>query len=285
MARYCAFNAERSLNLSFFYESKDRLECRDFSELTYGDHFHSHLELFVLENGTTNARVDGVEYPMRKGDLFLAFPNQIHSYQDTAECRGVLCIFPYHPFEDLAPLFRRCVPASPVVPAAVLPPQTAGMLHAIHEAMKLEQPFRDAVMKGYLSVILGLVLPLMDLRDTGEASSDTVQSILRYCAENYQQDLTLESVAAELHISKYHISHLFSQKIRIGFSDFINMLRVQEACRQLKQGVGVTQASVQAGFNSIRSFNRVFLRQTGMTPLKYQKKYRQTDAAAREDIL
>lgn len=269
--------------MSFFYESKDRLECRSFSELTYSDHFHDHLEMFLLENGTTSARVDGVEYPMQAGDLFLAFPNQIHSYQDSSECRGIICIFPYRPFEDLSPLFRRCVPASPVVAAGRLPQQLRPLFCATLEAIQLEQPFRDAVMKGYLSVILGLILPLMDLRDTGEASSDTVQSILRYCAENYQQDLTLESIAAELHISKYHISHLFSQKIRIGFSDFINMLRVQEACRQLKRGAGVTQASVQAGFNSIRSFNRVFLRQTGMTPLKYQKKYRQTDDAAKEE--
>ncbi len=263
--------------MSFFYESKDRLECRIFTELTYADHFHDHLEMFLLETGHTNARADGVEHPMQAGDLFLAFPNQIHSYQDSTECSGVICIFPGRPFEDLAPLFRRCIPTSPVVRAEKLPPQIAALLRATHEAMQLEPPFRDAVIKGYLGVILGLTLPLMDLRDTGEASSDTVQSILRYCAENYQQDLTLESVAEELHISKYHISHLFSQKIRIGFSDFINMLRIQEACRLLKQGIGITQASVQAGFNSIRSFNRVFLKQTGLTPLKYQKKYRQQE--------
>ena len=267
--------------MSFFYESKDRLECRAFSELTYNDHFHDHLEMFLLESGSTCARADGVEHPIRAGELFLAFPNQIHSYQDSTECRGIICIFPGRPFEDLMPLFRRCIPASPVVSADRLPPQTAALLHATHEAMQLEPPFRDAVIKGYLSVILGLVLPLMDLRDTGGTSSDTVQSILRYCAENYQHDLTLESVAEELHISKYHISHLFSQKIRIGFSDFINMLRVQEACRLLKQGVGITQASVEAGFNSIRSFNRVFLKQTGLTPLKYQKKHREkTESSA-----
>ena len=260
--------------MSFFYESKDRLECNVFSALTYGDHFHDHLEMFLLETGRTNARVNGVEYPMQAGDIFLAFPNQIHSYQESVDCSGVICIFPYRPFEDLTPLFRRYVPSSPIIHSDAIPAQAAPLFRLTYNAMQLEQPYREAVMKGYLSVILGLILPKMELQDSGEASSDTVQSILRYCAENYQQDLTLETVAAELHISKYHISHLFSQKIRIGFNDFINMLRVQEACRQLKQGIGITQASVQAGFNSIRSFNRVFLKQTGMTPLKYQKKYR-----------
>ncbi len=259
--------------MSFFYESKDCLECRAFSKLTYSDHFHDHLELFLLEHGSTVARVDGADHPMKAGDLFLAFPNQIHSYQDSSECQGIICIFSCQPFEDLSPLLRRCVPTSPIICAADLPTQTATLLHETLAATQMEQPYRDAVMKGYLSVLLGLALPKMELRDAGDTNTDTVQSILRYCSENYQQDLTLESVAAELHISKYHISHLFSQKIRIGFSDFINMLRVQEACRQLKQGAGITQASVQAGFNSIRSFNRVFLKQTGMTPLKYQKKH------------
>lgn len=60
--------------MSFFYESKDRLECSVFSALTYGDHFHDHLEMFLLETGRTNARVNGVEYPMQAGDIFSGVP-------------------------------------------------------------------------------------------------------------------------------------------------------------------------------------------------------------------
>ncbi len=260
--------------MAFIYETKTELSCRRFQALTIGAHFHDYLELAFLEQGHTCIRVDAREYQMQAGDVFLTFPNQIHSYEDTEACAGVLCIFPYRSFEDLGMLLRQCVPTRSVISAADLPPQLPQLFEAMAKAEEsLQQPYRNAVVKGYLSVLLGLLLPLMQLHRISESSSDTVQSILRYCAENFQQDITLESVSRELHISKYHISHLFSQKIRISFNDFVNMLRVQDACERLKQGSGITQTSVQSGFNSIRSFNRVFLRQTGMTPLKYQKKY------------
>lgn len=261
--------------MAFFFEAKERLECHRFDLLTCGEHFHDYLEMFYLEKGSTIARVDAVDYPVQAGDVFLSFPNQIHAYQDQEECRGVLCIFSYRSFEDLSTLFRQNVPQQPVIAARDVPACIPELFHALADAMYREPPYRDAVIKGYLSVLLGTLLPLMPLNPTAMSSSDTVQSILSYCGSNYQQDLTLESVARELHISKYHISHLFSKKIRIGFNDFINMLRVQDACERLKQGTGITATSMQAGFSSIRSFNRVFLRQTGMTPLKYQKKYQQ----------
>lgn len=256
--------------MPMFYQPQAHLECRRFDSLTFGEHFHDHLELVFLAQGASSVRVDTVSYALQSGDVLLTFPNQLHSYQDSDACQGILCILPHRPFEDLAPVFRQCVPACPVIPHSALPPQVPALFEAL-VCTPAQEPYSDTVRKGYLGVLLGTLLPLMTLRRVGESSSDTVQSVLRYCAENYQQELTLESVSHELHISKYHISHLFSQKIHIGFSDFINTLRVQDACGQLKQGVGITQACVQAGFSSIRSFNRVFLRQMGMTPRRYQQ--------------
>lgn len=263
--------------MSFFFEPKDKLECHRFEALTVGEHFHDYIEMFYLRQGTSLARVDAAEYLLHSGDVFLTFPNQIHSYQDTEKCEGVLCIFPYRYFDDLTNIFRQNIPASPVVAASELPAQIPALFESVLASTRLQPPYRDTVIKGYLGVLLGSLLPLIPLHKATESNSDTVQSILSYCGSNYQQELTLESVAQDLHISKYHISHLFSKKIRIGFNDFINMLRVQDACDRLKQGTGITTAAVEAGFSSIRSFNRVFLRQTGLTPLKYQKRYQNTE--------
>lgn len=274
--------------MSIFYQPKASIECRRFEALTYEEHFHDHLELVYLQKGASLVRVDTEEYALQSGDVLLTFPNQLHAYQDKQPCAGVLCIFPRRPYEALAPLFDGWVPLCPVIASDRLPPQLPALMDALAAAALNAPPTQapgdgpdlaglcqETATRGYLGVLLGLLLPLLPLRRVGASNSNTVQCILRYCADNYQQDLSLESVAKELHISKYHISHLFSQKIHLSFSDFINTLRVQDACGRLKQGVGITQACMQAGFSSIRSFNRVFLRQTGMTPLKYQKKYRE----------
>ena len=55
----------------------------------------------------------------------------------------------------------------------------------------------------------------------------------------------------------------------IGFSDFINTLRVEHACELLEKGRSITDVAFASGFSSIRSFNRLFSRNMGMTPTEF----------------
>ena len=60
-------------------------------------------------------------------------------------------------------------------------------------------------------------------------------------------------------------------KLQIGFNDYINSLRVSNACKHLvKSERSITEISEMVGFNTLRTFNRAFIKQTGMTPSKYR---------------
>ena len=75
----------------------------------------------------------------------------------------------------------------------------------------------------------------------------------------------------ELHISKYYISHLFSDKLHISFNDYVNSLRVSHACRYLRDGtLSVTEVAAKVGFGTLRTFNRAFSKQIGCTPSAYR---------------
>ena len=80
--------------------------------------------------------------------------------------------------------------------------------------------------------------------------------------------------------SKYYISHLFSMKLKVRFNDYINSLRINDACRQLRQtDKTVTEISECVGFNTLRTFNRAFIKQVGTSPSEYRKSApRTTDA-------
>ena len=78
-------------------------------------------------------------------------------------------------------------------------------------------------------------------------------------------------MAEGLHLSRCYISHLFNRKLSLGFNDYINMLRVQDACTQLLEtDKKIADISEEVGFGSIRSFNRAFKNITGLTPLEYR---------------
>lgn len=83
-------------------------------------------------------------------------------------------------------------------------------------------------------------------------------------------DITLSSVADALHISRYYASHLFSE-LEVGFNEYINSLRITGACERLKNTkLSISEIAYEVGFGSIRTFNRAFLKVSGMTPRQYR---------------
>ena len=98
---------------------------------------------------------------------------------------------------------------------------------------------------------------------------DSIKNVLTYCSEHYTEPLTLEILSRELHLNKYYISHIFKERMNIGFSDFVNSLRIEHACNLLEKGSNITDIAFASGFSSIRTFNRVFVQNTGMTPRDY----------------
>jgi len=75
-------------------------------------------------------------------------------------------------------------------------------------------------------------------------------------------------------VSSNNLSRLINQELKCNFFDFVNTYRVEEVKKQLQQKNNYSLVSIafECGFNSKASFNRIFKKQTGMTPSEYQKK-------------
>ena len=55
------------------------------------------------------------------------------------------------------------------------------------------------------------------------------------------------------------------------FWDYVLTQRVIYAMTLLRRGRSITEAAFEAGFNSLRSFNRTFMQKTGQTPSAFLK--------------
>ena len=93
------------------------------------------------------------------------------------------------------------------------------------------------------------------------------------------KEVTQQDVAVALHISESHLSHIFGSKIKINFRNYINILRTNKACRLILQtDKNIVAISDECGFSSIRSFNRAFVRNVGMTPTQYRKTFNEKNS-------
>ncbi len=85
----------------------------------------------------------------------------------------------------------------------------------------------------------------------------------------------LNDLATRLDKSVHHVSQAVNEKKGVGFSDFINQFRVEDAKKLLASGranqVTILAISLESGFNSKTAFYNTFKKVTGKTPTDFIK--------------
>lgn len=104
-------------------------------------------------------------------------------------------------------------------------------------------------------------------------SDDLIYSSVAYVAKNYGSQITLEKMANDLGVSKYVLSRMFAKTFHCNFSKYVNGVRLNNAVTELENSQdSITNICLNCGFESQRTFNRVFKDRYKLTPREYRKK-------------
>ena len=97
--------------------------------------------------------------------------------------------------------------------------------------------------------------------------------VLDYIQAHYGEEITLERLAVEAGLSKYHFSRLFKQTLGKPLHQFLMSYRVEQAKKQLSRpGKPMVDIALGCGFADQAHFSRVFKKLAGMTPRQYRQK-------------
>lgn len=108
-----------------------------------------------------------------------------------------------------------------------------------------------------------------------KGNSQIILGALRYIHRNYHRKLTLQEVSDELHVNSSYFSYLFRQEISMTFTEYLNQLRIGQACRLLSgSDLTVVEVADAVGFGDQSYFTRVFRKYKGITPHAYRKSER-----------
>lgn len=127
--------------------------------------------------------------------------------------------------------------------------------------------------KGLILAEFSLLLGLIEAPDSHRPSaSDTVSHCKWLIQHNLQEeDLCLESLAAELGCSPNYLSKLFHRKVGERIVERINRLRIQSAIDALKcTRLRVKAIAAGCGYSDANYFCRVFRQSTGFSPQRFR---------------
>ena len=101
---------------------------------------------------------------------------------------------------------------------------------------------------------------------------------LDYIKSGYSTELSLVSAADALGVNPFHLSHVISKELGIGFSELLSRVRINRAKELMAGGGSIKEASYLVGFSDQAYFTRVFKKFEGQNPKQFiqqtAKKYK-----------
>ena len=261
-----AFYENKQEKIYFTNEKGRVLECNA--------HLHYHIEIALLFSGKTEVTVNNITDEASAGDIILVFPNQIHAFRTLEAENPALVILDPYMFPEFSSVYSDRIPQNNIIRNAANDAEIRELVKNISRLYAEENTsYRETVLKGYILAFLGRLFSMTKFKKIASEDMHAIGAIINYCLSNHNKNLSLDILEEELHINKYYISHVINQKLHMSFNDYINSIRVSNACKYLAESnMSVLDISEKVGFNTVRTFNRAFVKNIGISPREYRKK-------------
>jgi two-component system response regulator YesN len=103
--------------------------------------------------------------------------------------------------------------------------------------------------------------------------TNLIQQVKQFIHENYNKQITLNHASDVVFINPSYLSRLFSEVEGCVFTDYVAMVRVEEAKKLLAdRKYKIYEVADMVGYKSFKYFLKIFKEKEGLTPAQYREK-------------
>src|SRR5215510_13028057 len=101
----------------------------------------------------------------------------------------------------------------------------------------------------------------------------SLAKVRNHFESNYSQSISLSDAATIAGVERKHFGKLFRHTVGIGFKEWTIRLRIQKAMEAIReQHQRISDIAFSVGFQDLRTFERAFKKQTGVTPREFSRR-------------
>lgn len=153
-------------------------------------------------------------------------------------------------------------------------PRFLNLIRLMEQEYKQQKPYWAQMIASKLLTILVAIYrrePDCFPASRNAESQTLIFNVQNYIEMNLGEDLSLDTISSRFFVSKYYLSHCFTQATGYSFKEFIITSRISKA----KDLLLTTQDEVSAigetvGFHNASNFIRTFKKREGVSPLQYR---------------
>ncbi|PSL45631.1 AraC-like DNA-binding protein [Chitinophaga niastensis] len=256
-------------------------------------HYHPELELLFIKRSSGTWLIGDFIGPFRSGDIVLLGANLPHSFRHEyayiREQKG-------QPGEAVVALFKQDMLGATF---AALPEmrKLTQLLTSARQGIKLKGATSRKIAHmmeelpaqspgGRLLLLLQILHLIAESSDytllTSKSFSydhdhndnDRLNTIFEYTYSHFRDKISLDNVAALLHMTKPSFCRYFKLKTRKTYVQFLTEVRIGQACRLLiESDSNITEICYACGYNNLSHFFHQFKLTTGRKPLEYKRHF------------
>ena len=238
-------------------------------------HFHKAFELIIQIEGQSEVVVAGKKYLLNAGESVLVPPFAVHSINSPQSSRLFIAVFsgkkvPYahRLFEQKSPenyLFKMDEQAYQFVLTNLV-----GSMLGYCGTHKVETP-KTLMLKSCLYAVFSSFISQNELVKK-DSNIQISSKILQYIEDNFSDNISVSSMAKELGYSYDYVSKTLNKVFNVSFNVMCNQFRCEKALQLIRDtDMPITEIASASGFQSIRSFNRIFKETVGFAPSEIKK--------------
>lgn len=253
------------------FEAGCKVWVKKYVGLMNVPHWHYETELVSCISGSAIIQLDGQRYTLDAGKSVFIRGESVHSITGSQDSKIIVAQYERSLWPDST---------SYMLPQPVFLDRydTYARMDEIYREIKNAMPFYGEKTN---AAMIQLVADILRGEPHAKSETEKKKVMARYsellaAIEHSIADISFEDAASFMNMSTAYFSRFFKKVSGMTFSRYLNVIRVGKAIELLSSAPDIAMGTVvmECGFNTIRSFNRVFKDITGYAPSQLPKEYR-----------
>lgn len=273
---------QRFTREGYLEENYHYFHLRDTAGQERDYHYHEFDKIVLLLAGRVDYAVESVTYALRPWDILLVKHHVIHKalIDKSVPYERIILYLDGGYFERLLPdagLMNSFEQADRSGEYRLVPDeqQRAALertLQAYEQAAGDGRFGAQTLCDSYILQLLVLIGRMNAAPRREEQRFDPkIRQTLSYINENLGRELSVDTLAERVYLSRYHFMRLFKAETGSTVHAYVRQKRLLYAARLIREGTNANQAAEAAGFSDYSTFHRAFRSSFGVSPGQLKK--------------